>query len=89
MDLKTVELDTAYEVETTKPPATPGEEAPVVKQTKYCDLPKGTVLLLVFVGDRDIPFTTYRKYSQRAWEKFEKMAVKKEKFDIVLNETAN
>jgi len=77
-----VDLDTSYKI--------PEEEFDeqgnrTHQQIKY-QLPKSTLLMLTFIGDGDIPFTTYRKYSQAKWARLEQEAINKQEYEIVIEE---
>lgn len=84
---KCVELDTVYEVSVVNPPVVNGEAGEKVKRKRYIDLPKTTLLILVFIGDKDIPFVTFQKYSQKKWQRLEKEAEEKTVYEIVVEDS--
>ena len=77
-----VSLDTSYKI----PEEEFDEQGNRTHQQINYQLPKSTLLMLTFIGDGDIPFTTYRKYSQAKWARLEQEAINKQEYEIVIEE---
>jgi len=54
------------------------------KVQKQYPLPKGALILFVFIGNRGIPFTTYRGFRDASLRKYKKQVG--ETFDIVVKQ---
>lgn len=81
LDEEAIKIDTQYYV--SHPiPNQPGDH---LSGIEFCKLPKGSLLLLCFLGNKNMPFITYRKFNDASWRRFRRLL--NQEFEIVLNES--
>lgn len=78
-----VKQDTAYVVDHVVPAGQPNA-GKILTEVNYYHLPNGSLLLLVFLGDNNIPFTTLRQFKDASKLKYKKQL--NHIFDIVIKE---
>lgn len=61
----------------------PNSDTPI-RGIKCSHIPNGSLLLLVFLGDRNIPFTTLRQFKDATWKRYKSML--NHIFEIVVEE---
>lgn len=73
-----INMDTQYYVEV------PSDTTPEIpkKELRSCKLKKGSLILLIFLGDKNIPFTTLRNFRDSTFRAYRSLIG--DMFDIVV-----